>query len=248
MTARDPDAHEPVFNVPRVVLAIVASIVLIEALKSFLPQEFSKWLLLYFAFSPARFWAPDLVFGLAPGMAKLSGVWTLFTHFFVHADWGHVTFNSLWILALGSVVARRVGTLRFFLFTFFCAAAGALFQGVLQFSSYTLLIGASGAASGYLAGVLRLVYSTPGGFAGVMNRDFSQVAVIGLKQFLLQNRARVFVIAWLVLNIVSAYVLADVVALGGRISWEAHTGGFLAGLLAFSVFVPRQPRDGGGLN
>lgn len=241
MSVPTSDTQEKMFNVPVIVVVLVAAISALRALMNFLPPEFSKWIVLYFAFSPARFWAPDLVFGLPQGMAKVSGVWTLFTHFFVHANWSHVLFNSLWMLAMGSVIARRVAALRFVAFTFFCAAGGALFQFALHPDSYALLVGASGAVSGHMAGVLRLVYSTNGGFSQAMSMDFSRIAVVPLKRLLMQKRALIFIALWIAFNFLSAFVFEEMLDVGGRISWEAHIGGFLAGLLAYSLFDRKQP-------
>ncbi len=39
--------------------------------------------------------------------------WTPLTYVFLHANWAHVGFNALWLVAFGAPVARRFGPQRF---------------------------------------------------------------------------------------------------------------------------------------
>ena len=40
-------------------------------------------------------------------------LWTLLTYAFIHGSWSHVGLNSIWIIAFGPPVARRLGAWRF---------------------------------------------------------------------------------------------------------------------------------------
>ena len=67
-----------------------------------------------FAFVPARYDASALTDGILPGGSGAE-VWTFFTYALLHADWTHLGFNAVWLLAFASPVARRFGALRFLL-------------------------------------------------------------------------------------------------------------------------------------
>lgn len=227
---------EPVFNLPPVILGLLLAFIAVHLLRVFGNDEMNRWLLLHFAFSPARFVTPPELAGLVFPGGRAATVWTFFTHMFIHGDWLHLTFNGAWMAVFGTIVARRLGALRFLLFSFFTAAAGAGANLVYYWGEYALLIGASGAISGQMAGAVRLIYSTPGGLAAMRFVDFNVVPLAALPK-LLQNRSALFFIGvWLVLNVVFGVLGVGTGEDIGRIAWEAHFGGFLAGLLFFSVF------------
>jgi membrane associated rhomboid family serine protease len=52
----------------------------------------------------------------------------------------------------------------------------------------------------------------------------------------------IFVGVWLGLNLMLGLGTIPVSGEGASIAWEAHIGGFVAGLLLFSVFDPVPPR------
>ena len=116
------DHRQPIFNVPGVVLALLASFVAVHLLRWALPPEESLRLTEMLAFIPAR---------EVGGAADLPGgniaVFTSFlTHQFVHGDSTHLIINSAWLLAFGTPVARRTDWLRFLLFFLMTGVAGAL--------------------------------------------------------------------------------------------------------------------------
>ncbi|MGD9769237.1 MAG: rhomboid family intramembrane serine protease, partial [Pseudolabrys sp.] len=121
----EPAAREPILNVPAVIVALVAMFGLVHAVLSWwLNEPQTNEALLLFAFIPARY---DL--NLPVGEAWPGGlgadVWTFVTYAFIHGDLNHLAFNSVWLLAFGSPVARRFGTWRFLAFFAAAAAGGA---------------------------------------------------------------------------------------------------------------------------
>ncbi len=77
--------------------------------------------------------------------------YTLATYALLHGSWVHVGLNSVWLVAFGPPVARRFGPVRFTLFFFVTAIAGALAQWAFApFEGYPV-IGASAADSGLMA-------------------------------------------------------------------------------------------------
>jgi membrane associated rhomboid family serine protease len=118
--------REPVFNVPGVIVTMLALMAIIHAVRTLLltPAE-SNDLLWLFAFDPLRYGG-----GLLPGAVLPGGfgaqVWTFVTYSLLHANWTHFGVNAIWFLAFGTAVARRFGTARFLIFFAVTAAAGAI--------------------------------------------------------------------------------------------------------------------------
>ncbi len=104
--------REPIFNVPGVLLWLLASFFVVHLVRWLLPDEQNAWLTAVLAFIPAR------VSGMAadlPG-GRLAAVTSFVTHEFVHGDLAHLIINSAWLLAFGTPVARRTDALRFLAF------------------------------------------------------------------------------------------------------------------------------------
>ncbi len=104
-------ARERILNVPAVIVALVVLFGVVHALFSLvLSEQQTNEALLLFAFIPARY---DLNLALGePWPGGLGAdVWTFVTYALLHGDLNHLVFNSVWLLAFGSPVARRFGTL-----------------------------------------------------------------------------------------------------------------------------------------
>jgi membrane associated rhomboid family serine protease len=65
-----------------------------------------------------------------------------------------------------------------------------------------------------------------------------RVPAAPLATVLRDRRVVVFLLAWFGLNALSAFTSAPIVGANQVIAWEAHVGGFLAGLIAFAAFDP----------
>ena len=142
--------REPIFNVPAGVLAVLAVLIAVHVALSLMTEDQFTWWVLALAFIPARY------SGLA---AQLPGgepaVFTSFvTHMAVHAELIHLAFNSLWLLAFGSVLCMRIGSLRFLTFSISGGIAGALLFLALNPGLAAPVIGASGAVSAMMGGVM----------------------------------------------------------------------------------------------
>jgi membrane associated rhomboid family serine protease len=237
-------ARERVFNVPGVVLALAALLVLIQlALAYLLTTEQTNHLLLTFAFIPLRYVATNL-----PGEELLTGwapkVWSFVSYAFIHVNLNHLIFNLLWLLAFGPPIARRFGAVRFLLFYLATAAAGALAFLVSHWSSPGLMIGASASVSGAMAAAMRFVFQRGGplGMIGSPDEASYHVPAAPLTVMLRDPRILAFLAVWFGVNLLFGIGAVTMPGLdGGTIAWEAHVGGFLAGLLAFSLFDPVRP-------
>jgi membrane associated rhomboid family serine protease len=160
----------------------------------------------------------------------------------LHGDWLHVIINSVWMLAFGSVLARRMGSARFLAVSAASAAAGAGFNLLWHWGGeLTLLVGASGAISGQLAGAVRLMFAEGGSLATLGRQRFETVRALSLGETLRTPAALMFLAVWFVITIFAGAVSFGPPGEAARIAWEAHVGGFLAGLVFFGLF-DRGPR------
>ena len=235
------------FNVPSAVLATVGILLLVHVLRIVaLTESEDLQLLLTFAFIPARYETNLLVGGSFPGGFG-ADIWTFFTYAFLHADFLHIGVNLAWLLPFGTAIARRFGSLRYVLFMLVVSAAGALAHLVTHPGAMTPMIGASAAISGAMAAALRFVFQ-PGGPLGLWrgerdaDGDAWRVPAASLAATLRDPRFLVFLIAWMGLNALFGLGSVSIGEEGQEIAWQAHIGGFVAGLLLFNAFDPVAPR------
>jgi membrane associated rhomboid family serine protease len=195
--------------------------------------------LLLFAFIPVRYDPTVLAMGPLPG-GFAAQIWTFVTYALIHGDFLHLGINGVWLLAFGSPIARRFGTLRFLAFSALTAAAGAAAHLATHLGDLQPLVGASAAISGYMAASMRFVFQRGGPLHLLRESDADtyRVPALPLAAALRERRILVFLAAWFGLNALFAFTSAPIVGAGQVIAWQAHIGGFLAGLLAFAAFDP----------
>lgn len=226
--------HEPALNVPPFVAALALAMIAIHAIRSqLLNDDQNIWSLLLFAFIPARFGVMSADYPVA-----LAALWTPLTYAFLHADWVHLAMNLLWLAAFGSPLARRIGTLRMALFTMLTAVSGAALHLAFFTGDGVPMIGASAIVSGCMGAAARFAFqpNLRVNFRGGLNVDGPALTLV---QSFSDARFLGFVGVWLALNLLFG---TGFVALGEEprsIAWQAHVGGFLAGLLCFSLFDPK---------
>ena len=233
--------RQPVFNVPGAVAALALVLVLIHAARVLLLSEDADVeVLTYFAFIPARYTLPDTLFYLPGGYGPK--VWTTVTYAFLHANWMHLIVNLVWLLAFGTPVARRFGPARFWAFVLVTAAAGAGAHYITHADALVPLIGASAAVSGTMAAAVRFAFGPGGALSGQRGMFADHRPADSLIENFRDGRVLIFVGAWFALNLLFALGVSMPGADGAEIAWQAHVGGFLAGLLLFSLFdpVPRR--------
>jgi membrane associated rhomboid family serine protease len=235
--------REPILNVPSVVVAVLAVLGLIHAVRDWLlPDDIDRVLVWSMAFVPARYDASRLTDGILPG-GPGAEIWSFFTYAMLHADWMHLGFNAVWLLAFASPVARRFGTRRFLLFFVAAVAAGALAYLLAHAGALAPMIGASAGVSGMMGAAARFVFE-PGGSLDFRHGDRAnadRIPAAPLRVALRNPRVVTFVGVWFGFNLL--FGLGSVSFVTGEsqnVAWEAHVGGFLAGLLLFSLFDPVQ--------
>ncbi len=231
--------RERMFNIPAVILALLAVLSAIHAVREFvLSDDADIRVILLFAFIPARYEPTLLAGGTVPGGFGAE-VWTFVTYAFLHGDWMHLGVNAAWLLAFGSPLARRFGAFRLLAFFAAAAIAGALLHLVTHPGELVPMIGASAAISGAMAGAMRFVFQ-PG---GPLRRRIGETAnyhapAIGLIAALRDPRILLFLVVWLGVNLLFGLGAAPLIGESQSVAWQAHVGGFAAGLLMFDLFDP----------
>ena len=233
-------SSEPIFNIPAVIVATLAVFAGIHAVRSFvLSFDQDLEFLLLLAFIPARYDTALLLEGGLPGGFGAQ-VWTFVSYALIHADIAHLGMNSLWYVPFGSAVARRFGVARFLLFFAATAAAGAGVHLMAHPGEVFPVIGASAVVSGLMAAATRFAFQPRGPIALWQQRGERayHIPALPLLSALRDPRILAFLIVWFGLNLLFGLGSLPLVGAGQSIAWEAHIGGFLAGLLFFSVFDP----------
>lgn len=240
-----PEARrrEPVFNLPPVITVLTAILVAVHVARQFVSQEADLKILLWSAFLPARYSDVPVLNGLMPG-GLAADIWTFFSYALLHGDALHLAVNLIWFLAFGSAVAWRFGAVRFIAFNMVTAAAGALVHLFTHWAEVAPLVGASAAISGAMAAALRFAFESGGPLGSWRNSgpEAFRVPASPLLTALRNRQVLVFLGVWFLLNLLFGATSAGSNFSEGTVAWEAHIGGFLAGLLLFPLFDPiRRP-------
>lgn len=213
----ETETRQPLFNrQPAVVIGLGGLIALAHAARLFQSPETQADIVDALAVVPANYEGALSTWRWGP----------LFGHVFLHANFIHLAFNLALLLSVsGRVVARlgaaAGGAVRFLTLFFGCALAGALTYIAFNPGSPVGAIGASGAACGVFAALL-------------MGARWDWRVSIRDPQVL--RTAGGFVFA----NVVLAFLIRQFGVL--PIAWEAHLGGFVAGILLFPLLAPKYAR------
>lgn len=220
--------REPVFNIPAIVVILIAANVLIHLLRMYvLSPDQDLALLLRSAFIPERYSGGYLL--------DVFAFTTPVTYSVLHGNLAHLAINMVWLAAFGSPLATRIGVPRFLAFWIFTAAAAAGLHYLMHATDPAPLVGASGAISGMMGAAARFGFRTDRS-AGVSRFGGP---LLTIPQALSSRIVLVFLAVWFVVNLIAGLGL-----LGpddaNPIAWEAHVGGFLAGFLAIRLFDRSQ--------
>ena len=226
------EKREPIFNVPGIVAVLLGVLAAVHVGRQFLTPEHDDWFVWAMAFIPARYAgaAPDL-----PG-GETAKFTSFLSHMLVHGDGVHLAINSAWLLAFGSIIARRIGTWRFLALTLSCGVAGAFTFLAMHPGLLAPVVGASGAISGLMGAVMRFLFSALNSRRGWQLREApQQIPRMDLATAIRDRRFLSTTIFFVALNLLAIWGVGAPGA-AGAIAWEAHLGGYFFGLLAFSLF------------
>lgn len=228
--------RQPIFQAPPVVLWLIGTLAAIHALRLLLPARAGLQLLYEYALVPVRY-----SHAVGTAQSGLSESWPgtvleravpFLSYMALHHDWTHLVINSFWLLAFGLVVARRLGSVLFLLFFSLCGVAGALLYLGFNWGSPVPVVGASGAISGLMAAALRMLP----GQAPWAEPASAPLAPVFSRQILM------FTVVWAAINLLAGLTGLGFGGESGQIAWQAHLGGFLAGLFLCEPIDMLRPR------
>jgi len=236
------EPRQPIFNVPAIVVVVLAALFVVHLVRIFvLPPRAELEFLLLFSFIPARYDAA-LLGGPMPG-GFAADIWTFVTYAFIHADFMHLGFNSIWLLAFGTPIARRFGAWRFLAFFAVTAAAGAVLHLATHAGEALPMVGASASISGAMAASMRFAFQHGGPiWSRGSDPEVYRLPALPLSEVLRDRRVVIFLVVWFGLNFLFGLGSLSITGAEQSVAWQAHIGGFAAGLLLFGLFdpVPRQ--------
>lgn len=225
-----PAKPPPAFNVPAVVIVVIALLVAIHVGILLGGQDWEVWSLYALSLIPLRFTEPG--YPMIPG----SQYWSLATYMLLHGNWMHLVFNCIWLLIFGTPVARYLGSAKFLVVSLVSGVAGGLCSLFLHWGQELIVVGASGAVMGLMGAAIPLMYGerlVQGGWRPA-----------SLRELLVNRRALAFTAVVLAITLFSGgtgWTGNSFMAEGG-IAWEAHIGGFIAGILVFYGLAPQVRR------
>ena len=166
-------------------------------------------------------------FALSPVLLRQGNFELLITHIFLHGSWTHVLFNAVACLIFATPVIRALGkglgaTLSFFSFFFLCGIAAGLGFCLLNLSSSTPVVGASGAIYGLIGASSRIagLRGVSGGIVPLTNRRVLSSAAV-----------------WIGINLATAALPFLPGGQGMVIAWQAHIAGYLFGVLVIGHWL-----------
>jgi membrane associated rhomboid family serine protease len=155
---------------------------------------------------------------------------TLLTSMFMHGGWLHLGGNMLFLWIFGDNVEDAMGHVRYGVFYTIVGVLAGLSHSVIDASSTTPALGASGAIAGVMAAYL------------VLFPRATVTAIIGFILIPIPIPAFVLIGFWFVMQLFQGYASLGVDAASGGTAYFAHIGGFAAGAALVNLFVLGRPR------
>jgi membrane associated rhomboid family serine protease len=236
---QSPDAagRQPIFLVPTIVTALVGLMAAIQLADAFVFNNETRQLFtIWFAFIPIRLLDPA---GLPGGFWPL--LWTPFTHAFLHAGFEHLIMNCAWLAIFATPVARRYGAMPTLILFLVSAFVGALAFAATTLPGVAVLVGASGGVSGLTGAAMRFMFQPVlvGQHPETGERIVLGRRLASFKDLLANAQARTFIAFWVLLN-AAVPLLPLVIGQSVQVAWQAHLGGFFAGILLVGLFERRD--------
>lgn len=205
-------AGERAINLPPAILWLILINLAVHVVRLLLGQSLDDRLVRTLALVPANYTSDT-------GADLLSIVAAPIAYQFLHMGWVHLGVNMLSLATFGAPVERLLGARRFVLFYLSAGIVAGLVHVLCYLDSADSVIGASGAVAGIFGAVLMLMR-----YVGSLT---SLMPVAGI---------------WIALNVFFGIFGGTPGAGSEPVAWVAHIGGFVYGLLAIRLLLPR-PRE-----
>jgi membrane associated rhomboid family serine protease len=236
---QEQGSRQPAILLPGVITSLLGLMFAVHLARVFVLNELGDLQLLYWlGFIPVR--------GILPGEFEggwIPLLWTPVTHAFLHGGWEHLLINCAWLAIFGTPVARRYGVVATLILFLGSAVAGAAFFAATTLPELQVLVGASGGIAGLTGAACRFIFQPV-----IVGRDpvTGEARVLGRRMATLgelarNQRAGFFIAIWLVLNAAVPF-LPMLIGQSIGVAWQAHLGGFLAGLFLVPLFE-RRPKE-----
>jgi membrane associated rhomboid family serine protease len=225
------------FNVPGVVVGLIAAMVAVHLFRLYGPIS-DDLIIYYFAFIPGRLNPEPAINGDL--LDRGARYWSLLTYAFIHADWLHLAMNSFWMLAFGSLLARRLTTMGFLLLSAAGAVAGASAYYAFHPGQSAVLVGASAAVSAQVAGAARYMFAGPERISRSNPVWIKAGRPLSLAQTFGNRRSLMFILIWLGLNFAFGVTGFGTPEGDVLVAWESHLGGFAIGLLSLGLLAKAE--------
>lgn len=233
----DNDNQEPMFNLPRVILAfILLSVGIYIGRTWYLSGDGAATFLLTFLFMPIRYQYLTSGVGFPGGWA--AGLWSPLTYVFLSPTPSSLVFDLLWLAAFGTAVARRFGAWRFILFSAAASVIGAGLFWLLAKDAQSVLIGPSFVVAALLGASIRFIYAAGLGGIMTMGNDAWKQPALGIVEMWSDVRVLQLFGFIFAANTLFAVLYASS-GLDGR-TLVHNTLGYIVGILLFSLFDPRS--------
>lgn len=234
----DNDNQEPMFNLPRVILAfILLSVGIFIGRTWYLGGDGAATFLLTFCFMPMRYQYLASGIGFPGGWA--AGLWSPLTYVFLSPTLSGLVFDLLWLAAFGTAVARRFGPWRFILFSAAASVIGAGLFWLLSGDGQSVLLGPNFVVAALLGAAIRFIYAA--GLGGIMTLggDAWRQPALGIVE--MWSNVRVLQLFGFIFaaNTLFAMLYASS-GLDARTLLH-NTLGYIVGILLLSLFDPRVP-------
>ena len=199
---------EPLFNVPPVIVLTIAVFCVVHAVRELILTSQQDVEFLLLFAFIPARYTPEMLAVDTLPGGLGADVWTFVTYALIHGDLTHLAINVIWLLPFGTAVARRFGRARF-LALFAASAARFVFQ--------------AGGPIGVFRSAEAPIYHLP---------------AVPLREALRDPRILAFLVVWFGLNALFGVGSVSLLGVDQPVAWQAHIGGFLAGLLLFPLFDP----------
>lgn len=210
----------PTSTFPYVTIGLIALNILVFIYEVSMGSDFGPFLNRYGA-------KPLFVLHMASPYGYPSPIETVFTSMFLHGGLLHIAGNMLYLWIFGNNIEDSTGHFRFIIFYLLSGIIAVYTFSLVNPTSTTPMVGASGAISGVLGAYLILF----------PRAKIKTLVLFGLYIQIIKIPAVFFLGLWIFVQVISGAVSGSA---GGGVAWFAHIGGFAAGMALIGLFKKKS--------